>query len=240
MSDGDISDIARKHGREKTAAGFRRVVKEKMDSPGNDEPDPFGPNGGEQASNEKPLRPMPSWISYGRKEVDRSQYHVGEGFIEIGGFVMLIGQSYAGKSTLIAQLSIYLAIGRSWLFFHIHRPLKVLVVQAEDPENKLIKMGHMYKRMGLNDEEIKLADQNTAVLTIRDLQDTFAMAEIERHAEAFKPDVVVINPMTSYLGGSVYKDDVINKFFASRTYPDAGSPESQCHRRSSPAQAHRK
>ena len=41
------------------------------------------------------------------------------------------------------------------------------------------------------------------MLTIRDLQDAQAIAEIERHAAVFKPDIIVINPMTSYLGGGV-------------------------------------
>jgi RecA-family ATPase len=161
---------------------------------------------------EKPLRSMLSWIAYGSREIDRSQYHVGEGFLEIGGYVMLIGQSYVGKSTFITQLSICLAIGRTWLFFKLEHALRVMIVQAEDPENKLVKMGHMFKRMGLTDKEIKLADQNTVVLTIRDLQDAKAIAEIDRHALVFKPDVIVINPMTSYLGSSVYKDEAINAF----------------------------
>jgi RecA-family ATPase len=192
--------------------GIATESKQEPDPLGQDVNQAFGPNGGEQGSNDKPLRPMPSWISYGKRNVDRSQYHVGEGFLEIGGFVMLIGPSYVGKSTLVTQISINAAIGRNWLFLKIHRPLKVLVVQAEDPENKLIKMGHMFKRMELSNEEVKLADQNTAVLTIRDLQDTNAVAEMDRHAASFKADVILINPMTSYLGGSVYKDEVINRF----------------------------
>ena len=162
---------------------------------------------------------MPSWIAYGQSDVDESQYHVGEGFLEIGGFVMLIGQSYVGKSTLITQLSILLAIGCTWLFFNVHRPLRVMVVQAEDPGNKLIKMGQMYKRMELTEDQIKLADSNTAVLTIRDLQDAGAIAEMERHAEVFKPDIIVVNPMTSYLGGSIYKDEVINSFLRVQLTP---------------------
>jgi|GEM_PF-5061042 len=172
-----------------------------------------------EAADEMPLRPMPSFIAYGKRAVDRSQYHVGEGFLEIGGFVMLIGQSYVGKSTFITQLSIYLAIGRSWLFFLLDQPLRVMVVQAEDPENKLVKMGHMFKRMGLTDEEINLADQNNVVLTIRDLQDASAVKEIERHALVFNPDVIVINPMTSYLGGSVYRDEMINAFLRVQLTP---------------------
>jgi hypothetical protein len=168
--------------------------------------------------NEKPLRAMPSWIEYGKREVDHSLYQVGEVFLEIGGFVMLIGQSYVGKSTFITQLSIYLSIGRSWLFFLLERPLRVLVVQGEDLENKLVKMGQMFRRMGLTDEEIQMANQNTAVLTIRDLQGEKAVKEIERHALAFKPDVIVVNPMTSYLG-TVYQDETINEFLRVQLTP---------------------
>ena len=73
-------------------------------------------------------------------------------------------------------------------------------------------MGQMFRRMELTQEEIQLARSNTAVLTIRDLQDGAAITEIERHAAVFKPDVICINPLTSFLSGSVYKDEVINKF----------------------------
>lgn len=160
----------------------------------------------------RPLRPLPSWIEYSKREVDRSRYHVGEGFLEVGCFVMLIGPSYVGKSTLLAQLTINFSIGKSWLFFHISRPLRVMIVQAEDPENKLIKMGQMVKQMGLNQKQIELADQNTAVLTIRDMQDTGAIQEVERHAVFFKPNIICINPLTSYLSQGVYKEETINKF----------------------------
>ena len=159
-----------------------------------------------------PLRPLPSWIDYSQKEVDRSSYHIGEGFLEVGCFVMLIGPSYVGKSTLLAQLTINFSIGRSWLFFRISRPLRVMIVQAEDPENKLIKMGKMVHQMSLSEDQIAMAHQNTAVLTIRDLQDTGAIKEVERHAQIFSPDLLCINPLTSYLSQGVYKDETINKF----------------------------
>ena len=161
---------------------------------------------------QEPLRPMPSWIDYGDREVDQSKYHIGEGFLEIGGIVMLIGPSYVGKSTFLTQLSIYLAIGRSWLCFRVERPMRMLIVQAEDSDNKLIKMGQMYRRMGLTETEIELARQNIAVVTIRDLQDGEAIAEIKRHALAVQPDIICLNPLTSYLSGGVYKEDRLNDF----------------------------
>ena len=165
-----------------------------------------------QSHEPPPLRPMPSWIDYSQKEVDPSSYHIGDGFLEVGCFVMLIGPSYVGKSTLLAQMTLNFAIGRNWLFFRLSRPLRVMIVQAEDPENKLIKMGHMVKQMGLSADDITRAHQNTAILTIRDLQDTGAIKEVERHAERFSPDLLCINPLTSYLSQGVYKDETINKF----------------------------
>jgi RecA-family ATPase len=174
---------------------------------------------GEQDANQEPLRPMPSWIDYGDMQVDRSKYHIGEGFLEVGSIVMLIGPSYIGKSTFLAQLSIYFAIGRSWLFFLVERPMRILVVQAEDSNNKLIKMGQMYRRMGLTETEIALARENIGVLTIRDLQDGGAIAEIERHALALRPDIICVNPLTSYMSKGVYRDDEINTFLRVRLTP---------------------
>jgi hypothetical protein len=162
-------------------------------------------------TNKRPLRPMLSWIDYGEREVDTSLYHMGDGFLEIGGISMLIGQSYVGKSTFITQWSIHAALGKDWLFFKFHRPLKILIVQAEDPQNKLVKMGQMYRRMGLTKDEIDLARINTRVLTVRGLTGREAIAEMERHVEVVKPDVVVMNPLSSFCP-SVYKDEEINHF----------------------------
>jgi RecA-family ATPase len=162
---------------------------------------------------------MLSWIEYGNREVDRTSYHIGEGFLEIGCFVMLIGASYVGKSTFLAQLTINFAIGRNWLFFKVEKKLRIMIVQAEDPENKLIKMGQMAKKMSLSPGQMEIVDKNTAVLTINDLQDAPSLAEIERHANVYKPDIICINPLTSYLSGGVYKEETINEFLRVKLTP---------------------
>jgi RecA-family ATPase len=71
-----------------------------------------------------------------------------------------------GKSTFLTILSIYMTLGRNWMFFIFQRPLRVMILQAEDSENKLKKMG----RMGLSESEIKLVNDNARILTIRDKQ----------------------------------------------------------------------
>lgn len=80
-------------------------------------------------------------------------------------------------------------------------------------------MGNMFRRMGLSPEEIELAHKNTCVVTIRDLQDEAAIREFERHALVFQPDIFCINPMTSYLSGSVYRDELINRFLRVQLTP---------------------
>lgn len=85
-----------------------------------------------------------------------------------------------------------------------------MIVQAEDSENKLKKMGRMYRRMGLSESENKVND-NARILTIRDKQGEQAIKEIERHALVFKPDVVIVNPLTSFVD-NVYKEENLNHF----------------------------
>src|SRR5260370_38808810 len=103
-------------------------------------------------------------------------------------------------------------LGERCFIFKVLRSLGSMVVQAEDPENKLVKIGQMFHRMGLNQSEIKQAHENTAVLVIDDFKDSRAVSEIERHALDFKPDIIWLKPLTSYLIGGVYKKAAINKF----------------------------
>lgn len=58
----------------------------------------FAPLNDDGTDVEKPLRPMFSWIDYGKRKVDRTRYHIGEGFLEVGCFIFLIGPSYSAKA----------------------------------------------------------------------------------------------------------------------------------------------
>ncbi len=171
-----------------------------------------GENPQPENKQEKELLELPSWVDYGDREIDRSQYHIGEGFSEIASLLMLIGQSYIGKSTFMAQLIMNMAIGRDWLFFQMHKPLSILLVQGEDTSNKLIKMGRMYKRLGITKGQIEQIQKNTKILTLRNLQGLEAIDLIKKYSDKYHPDVLCINPLTSYISGSVYKDEDNNKF----------------------------
>lgn len=158
------------------------------------------------------LRPMPSWRELAGQPIETNLYHIGAGFLEVGCFMLLVGASYAGKSTFLAQFSMYMACGKDWLFFHFQRPLRVLTIQAEDPINKRRRMGKISDRAGFTPHELALIDKNTGVLSISDKQDADFFKELIPHIEAFKPDVIIINPLTSFICKGVYNDEPINTF----------------------------
>jgi hypothetical protein len=178
-----------------------------------EEPDPFA-NGEQQ--HEKPLLPMRSWIYYSDLEVDVTKFLMGSGFLEPENFVVLVGASYAGKSTLAAQLSVYWAMGEMCFSIKIPRPLRTIFFQAEDSENKLIRIGHLCRRLNLTAEQRAMVDANTAVVTLQGVQDSAAIAEIGRHAAVFKPDVICVNPLTSFLSKGVYDEPSLNDFIRAR------------------------
>jgi hypothetical protein len=175
-------------------------------------PDPSVNGQQEPEAEPKPLLPMRSWIYYSDLEVDVTKFLMGTGFLEPGNFVVLVGASYAGKSTLAAQLSVYWAMGSSCFSIKIPRPLRTIFFQAEDSENKLIKIGHLCRRLNLTAEQRAMVDANTAVVTLQGVQDLAAIAEMERHAAVFKPDIICVNPLTSFLSKGVYDEPSLNDF----------------------------
>jgi hypothetical protein len=175
-------------------------------------PDPFANGEREPSEEPKPLLPMRSWIYYSDREVDVTKFLMGSGFLEPENFVVLVGASYAGKSTLAAQLSVFWAMGEMCFSIKIPRPLRTIFFQAEDSENKLIKIGHLCRRLNLTEEQRALVDKNTAVVTLQGVQDSAAIAEIERHAAVFKPDIICVNPLTSFLSKGVYDEPSLNDF----------------------------
>jgi hypothetical protein len=178
-------------------------------------PDPFA-NGEEDP---RPLLAMRSWIYYSDLEVDVTKFLMGRGFLEPENFVVLVGASYAGKSTLAAQLSVYWAVGAMCFSIKIPRPLRTIFFQAEDSENKLIRIGHLCRRLNLTLEERAMVDTNTAVVTLQGVQDATAIAEIERHAAVFKPDIICVNPLTSFLSKGVYDEQGLNDFLRAKFPP---------------------
>jgi hypothetical protein len=72
------------------------------------------------------------------KAVDYSQNVLGDLWIERGSYVVINGPTGVGKSVLSVQIGVEAALGRETFGIKVDRPLKVLIVQAEDSKNDRI------------------------------------------------------------------------------------------------------
>src|ERR1700757_4732084 len=73
------------------------------------------------------------------KEIDYSVNILGNRFLERGTYGTIVGSSGIGKSVLAVQIGILAALGREVFGLKVDRPLRVLVVQAEDSWNDRVE-----------------------------------------------------------------------------------------------------
>jgi RecA-family ATPase len=139
-----------------------------------------------------------------------------------GGSCLMVGPSGVGKSSLVMQLCASWAIGKPAFGITPIRPLKVLLVQAENDEGDMAEMLHGVMR-GLEidpfSDEFDLLSKN--LVFVRDTThtgDKFASA-ISRLIDKHKPDLGVFDPLLSFVGGDISRQDVCSHFLRALLNP---------------------
>lgn len=130
-----------------------------------------------------------------------------------GGSLVIVGQSGIGKSSLCMQLMLLWALGQPAFGIEPVRPLRSLLIQAENDVGDLAEMYQGVRRgMELSpSEERRLEEQ---VLIFRDT--THAGEEFVNLAatlvEQHRPDLVWIDPLLNYVGDDISEQKVISEF----------------------------
>ena len=117
--------------------------------------------------------------------------------------MLVVGPTGIGKSTLAMQAALCWAIGREFFGIVPARPLRSLIIQAENDEGDLAEMRDgVLSGLGFTDEERTLACANVFVANedIRTGKE-FCDDVIAPLLEANKPDLLWIDPALTYLGG---------------------------------------
>ena len=130
-----------------------------------------------------------------------------------GGSLVVVGQSGVGKSSLCMQLMILWALGRHAFGITPARPLRSVLVQAENDEGDLAEMYQgVRKGMGLTPEEEAVLEERVFIYrdTTRVGADFVASASalVDRH----KPDLVWADPLLNYIGDEISEQRVISEF----------------------------
>ncbi|MBN8457555.1 MAG: AAA family ATPase [Verrucomicrobia bacterium] len=130
-----------------------------------------------------------------------------------GGSLVVVGQSGIGKSSLCMQLMILWALGLPAFNITPVRPLRSLLIQAENDVGDLAEMYQGVRRgMGITPEQEAILEEN--IIIYRDTTRTgsdfvhAASALVDRH----KPDLAWADPLLNYIGDEISDQRVISEF----------------------------
>jgi hypothetical protein len=124
-------------------------------------------------------------------------------FLCRGGAMLLVGPTGVGKSALAMQTMILWALGREAFGMKPARPIKSLLVQAENDDGDLAEMRDgVIRGLGLNDEQRAQAC-GMVVVVCEDQRTGLAFVQLVLRPllEQHRPDLLWIDPALSYLGG---------------------------------------
>src|SRR6202035_1201385 len=99
------------------------------------------------------------------------------------------------------------------------RPLRSLVIQAEDDDGDMKEMGQIYTHLHLTDGEIATADSNTHAEPCNDLCGEKLLYELDNFLEQKPSDLLWINPYSAYLGADVKNSEANNLFLRTGLNP---------------------
>jgi hypothetical protein len=174
--------------------------------PPGDEPQP-------EANKEEPRKLRgASILQFSKRAIDSSKTLLGNRWLSrcCGGFI--VAPSGHGKSTLVIQVAILWSCGRVAFGIKPARPLRILIIQAEDDDNDVIEMAQMCDRLNLTEEERTLLNLNTHVEWVNDVAGAKLFPVLNDFLDQFPADLLIINPYTAYQGGDI-KDDELNNDF---------------------------
>ena len=145
-------------------------------------------------------------------------------FLGKGKSFVIIGPSGIGKSTLVMGFALYAAAGIPWHGIKFRRPLRTLMIQAENDDGDLAEMLRGTFTVKTNRNEFdkthyRNLQRNLLFKQITDLTGEAFVAQLETLVRETKADLVLIDPLLSYIGGDISKQEVASHFFRSLMEP---------------------
>jgi DnaB-like helicase N terminal domain/AAA domain len=153
-----------------------------------------------------------SLLDYSQRQINNDDTLLGNRYLcRIAG-MFVFAPSGIGKSVMAVQAAIEFAIGRVSFGIKPARPVKSLIIQAEDDEGDTIEMSHIVDHLKLSEAQKKQVHQNTWMEFVNDLTGHAFVRRIDQLLEERPSDLLWINPYSSYLGADI-KDDRANALF---------------------------
>src|SRR5689334_22368894 len=138
-----------------------------------------------------------------------------------GGGLLLVGPTGIGKSSWSMQAMILWAIGKPMFGIVPTKPLKSLLIQAENDEGDVAEMRDgVMAGLNLTGEERRIAMEN--IIVAREDSRTgmaFFIAAVRPLLEQHRPDLLWIDPALAYLGGEAGSQKEVGGFLRNMLNP---------------------
>jgi RecA-family ATPase len=137
-----------------------------------------------------------------------------------GGSLLVTGQSGIGKSSFVMQMATSWAIGRELFGIPVIRPLRIGVIQAECDMGDLAEAFQgVSSGMSLSASERTLCRENLRFFTEASKTGKDFVDLARKIIVRLKLDVLVADPLLSYVGGDLSKQEVCSYFLRNLVQP---------------------
>ena len=138
---------------------------------------------------------------------------IGNRWLCKGGSLLLVSQSGVGKSSFALQFLVSLCIQRSFFGIKAQRPLRVVMLQAE---NDLGDVAEAYQDitagMSLYPDEQRNLDDNLVIYRDTNSVGTAFLEQMKRLIELHRADVILVDPLLSFAGIEVADQKQMTEF----------------------------
>lgn len=141
-------------------------------------------------------------------------------FLCRGGSAVLVGPTGVGKSSLTMQMAILWSLGRPCFGLEPARPLRVLIIQAENDDGDLAEMRDgVLSGLNLSDQERREASERVTVVTedSRTREGFAQMLDLLLQAKTY--DLVICDPAFAYIGGDASSQRDVSPFLRNMLNP---------------------
>ena len=147
------------------------------------------------------------------------------GWLRKGGAAILVSTSGTGKSVFTIQAAICWTMGFECFGIAPVRPLNIAIIQAEDDDDEIsdfrnqITQG-LVEKCGFNGDEIRAAWKRIRFADFTGkVGDSFTFALASYLSEHPEIDLVIMNPLQSFLGADLNRNADLSHFFRERLDP---------------------
>ena len=141
-------------------------------------------------------------------------------FLSRGGSWVWVAPSGVGKSTLLTDFCLHASSGSDWHGIKFRKPMKTLVVQAENDEGDIAEQFGGSKRTGnFTREQFENGLSNIVIFHETELTRDGFCKSLERRIIGTKAELVCIDPLLSYAGDDISLQSVASQFLRNWLQP---------------------